>query len=365
MSPVYECRGLADLTESDLEVWQRLQRDQPVLDQPFLAREFATAAHQFCAPVEVVLVRQGGRTVGLIPFQRRGRRRAVPIADGMNEYQSFLLDDSVTVQPKDWMSAAKLSEFGFDHIALDNASELRQQAHTVGPCPFADLSQGFDAYCENLKQRGSRTVRETQRKRRKLARELGDTRFELRSDCEEGFDALVRWKQAQHQRTNVYDTFAHDSVVEFLRHVWQTRTSGFSGFLCTLHAGDSLVAVHLGIRTKRVAHMWFPAYDRELQNYSPGLVMLLEMSEALAEDGIERLDFGPGPQRYKRSLATGSYDVGIGEITANSCSRWLKQTWRSARQSLKNHGAANWLKSPTKWIHPFRQKQTLDSSSHS
>lgn len=365
MSLVYECRGLNDLTARDLEVWRRLQRDQPVLDQPFLTWEFAIAAHQFRAPVEVILAKQAGETVGLILFQRRGRRRAVPIADGMNEYQAFLLDDNVSIQPSAWMPAAKLSEFGFDHIALNNASELRQQPHTVGPCPLADLSQGFDTYCETLKQRGSRTIRETQRKQRKLARELGDTRFELRSDCDEAFDALIRWKQAQHQRTDVYDTFAHDSVVEFLRHVWQTRTSGFAGFLCTLHVGDKLAAVHLGIRTERVAHMWFPAYDNDLQNYSPGLIMLLEMSKALAEDGIERLDFGPGPQRYKRSLATGSYDVGIGEITANPCSRWLKQTWRGARQSLKNHGVADWLKSPAKWLNAFRQKQTFDSSSHS
>jgi CelD/BcsL family acetyltransferase involved in cellulose biosynthesis len=361
MTLSYDCRKLAELTSEHRDAWRRLQLDQPHLDQPFLCLEFAEAADEFRGCVEVAIATLDGKTVGLVPFHRVGKRRAVPLADGMNEYQALIVDANADLNQRQWMAAAGLGEYCFDHLALVNARN-RATSHTTGPCPFADLSGGFDNYCETLKQRGSRTIRETLRKQRKLSREIGEVRFQLETDSTEAFDALIRWKQTQHKRTDVYDTFAHDSVIDFLRRVWKTQTPQFSGFLCTLHAGDSLVAVHLGIRTSRVAHMWFPAYDADLQNYSPGLVMMQEMTKALADQGIQRLDFGPGPQRYKRSLATDAYDVGIGEITANPCTRWLKQRWRVARQNLKNRGLGNWLRSPAKWLHTLRQRQAFDTA---
>lgn len=382
----YECRKLEELTDTQRAAWRRLQASQTHLDQPFLSWEFAKAADEFRGSVEVIVATRGPAhgardaaakdpaakdsanggsdsedtsVVALFPFHRVSRHQAVPIADGMNEYQAFLTEEGAELDQKQWMAAARLSEYSFDHIDLSQAS-LRAASHTTGPCPFADLSGGFDDYCATLRERGSRTNRETSRKQRKLAREIGDVRFELETDSVQAFDALVHWKQAQHKRTDVYDTFSHESVVEFLRQVWQTRTPHFRGFLCSLYAEDKLVAVHLGIRTQRVAHMWFPTYDPELQRYSPGLVMLQEMTRSLAEEGIQRLDFGPGPQRYKRSLATGSYDVGIGEFTANACSRWLKQTWRVARRTLKEQVVPDWLKAPAQWLHAFRQRRTFN-----
>lgn len=356
----YACQEIDALSSEQRAAWSRLQQSQLHLNQPFLSLEFAEAANEFRGAVEVLTASQTGQTVALLPFHRQGKNRAVPIAPGMNEYQAILREDSTEVDLPSWLSAASLKEFCFDHMRA-NERPFGVAAHKTGPCPVADLSCGFEAYCSKLQQRGSRTMRETSRKRRKLEREVGEVRFQLASSNSGAFDALVRWKQAQHKSTNVYDTFSHQGVISFLDKIRRTETDNFTGALSALYAGDQLVAVHLGLRTSQIAHMWIPTYDKNFARFSPGAIMLAEMTKALAECGVQRLDFGPGSQRYKQSFSTDSYPVSIGEFVHSPYQRWLKRHYRQAKQSLKESWFSEWLRAPTRWLHARSQFRTFRS----
>lgn len=361
MTLLFDCIAFDELDAEKLQAWRRFQAATAHLDQPFLSWEYVAAANAHRGRVEVLVATEKGATVALLPFHRDARTRAVPVAGGMNEFQAVLRDPATTIDLAGWLAAGGLRSLAFDHLVTSD-EEFSGEFHVTGPCPYADLSHGFDHYSNELQQRGSRTVRETQRKKRKMCRELGEVRFELSSEDPDVFRALLEWKQEQHKRTGVYDTFSHDSVTRFLEAVWHSRGDGFSGFLCALYAGDNLLATHLGIRTSRVAHMWFPAYSPDFQRNSPGLIMLLDMAEALAAIGVQRLDFGPGPQRYKQSLASGSYDVAIGEVVANPLVRWFRAGTRRAKQTLRESAVADWLKVPTQWVHKQQQRQLFTKS---
>ena len=67
----------------------------------------------------------------------------------------------------------------------------------------------------------------------------------------------------------------------------------FQGVLSGLYIGEKLVAAHFGMRSRRVLHWWFPAYDPELGKYSPGAQLLLELSRAAVY--VPPIGAGTGP----------------------------------------------------------------------
>src|SRR5690606_1093478 len=64
-----------------------------------------------------------------------------------------------------------------------------------------------------------------------------------------------------------------------------------------------------------VLHSWFPVYSHEYQQYSPGMILLLEMVRTAAEHGIRSIDLGKGMSMYKRRFMSHSIEV------AEGCSR--------------------------------------------
>lgn len=61
-----------------------------------------------------------------------------------------------------------------------------------------------------------------------------------------------------------------------------------------------------GIRTDGTIVMLWTGYDAAYENYSPGLVALVRMLEALMAEGIRIVDFGVGDWAYKQRLSSTS-----------------------------------------------------------
>ena len=88
----------------------------------------------------------------------------------------------------------------------------------------------------------------------------------------------------------------------------------FAGMLSSVYAGDRLAAVHFGMRSHAVWHWWFPTYDLDLDKYSPGLILLLELARQAPGLGLIRLDLGRGHARYKTAFASGATPLIEGSI---------------------------------------------------
>ena len=68
---------------------------------------------------------------------------------------------------------------------------------------------------------------------------------------------LIKWKRHQYHRTGVADVFARRWTNALLERIHATRSGMFAGVLSTLSAGDSIVAMHMGMRSASVLHCGF------------------------------------------------------------------------------------------------------------
>jgi CelD/BcsL family acetyltransferase involved in cellulose biosynthesis len=99
-----------------------------------------------------------------------------------------------------------------------------------------------------------------------------------------------------------------------------------------------VAALHLGLRSGEVWHSWFPAYNPDLDRYSPGLVLMLELAAAAPALGIREIDLGKGEARYKLALATGSVPLNEGSVGARPLSAVSARAQAAARRALRAAG---------------------------
>jgi CelD/BcsL family acetyltransferase involved in cellulose biosynthesis len=121
---------------------------------------------------------------------------------------------------------------------------------------------------------------------------------------------VFAWKSDQCRRTGVFDFFQLSWTRELVARILSEDTPHFAGRLSALYAGDQLLAAHMGMRSERVWHWWFPVYDQAAGKYSPGGILLLRVAEAAAAEGALALDLGKGDDPYKQSFADSDAPIG-------------------------------------------------------
>jgi CelD/BcsL family acetyltransferase involved in cellulose biosynthesis len=214
---------------------------------------------------------------------------------------------------KDLIGASGLRAWEFDHVVAAQR-EFERFAHTRATSPVIEISSDLEALLQERHAAGVREIRAALRKMRKLEREHGDLRFVPHETAPEALATLLRWKQQQYLQTGVVDVLARPWVRQTLELAHATHDEGFAGLLSLLYAGDTLVAAHLGLRSRRVWHYWFPAYDPRFARYSPGIALLLKMVEHASALGIGSIDLGKGDARYKSSLANTTVPLVEGRV---------------------------------------------------
>ena len=181
---------------------------------------------------------------------------------------------------------------------------------------MADLSDGHDHYLERVRASSKDVLAQVARRRRKLAREVGDVTLEWQTDDSAVLDTLFEWKSAQYRETGVWDRFDQPWIVDVVRALASTRKAALTGLLSTLRADGEPVAVHFGLLGPDRVAWWFPAYNAKFARYSPGLILLLDLIAVAAARGITLVDLGRGEHHYKLRVATGAYEVAEGSVPA-------------------------------------------------
>jgi CelD/BcsL family acetyltransferase involved in cellulose biosynthesis len=148
--------------------------------------------------------------------------------------------------------------------------------------------------------------------------------------------------------------FQFEWIRSLLQHLLKQDTPGLRGLFSGLYAGDRLVAAHIGMTSHHVLHWWFPAYDRELSKYSPGLGLILKMAEEASARGITRFDFGKGDEDYKVKLASDSDQVAEGSVDRNLGSRLFRRSWQVTRDWVKSSPLHGPTKAPLRWLRRMR-----------
>ncbi len=318
----------------ELARWSELQRARPLYRSPFFRPEF-TAAVARVRHVRVAVIEDAGSVVGFFPFEVGRRRRARPAGWPFSDYHGAVLDERAEIQPRELLRACGLAAWSFDHLPAA-LTAFDPYVLARGGSPYLDLSAGFEPYLEGRRARSD--VRGGLRKARKLAREVGPLRLVADSDAPQLLARTIEWKRRQYAETGVRDVLADTSARDLLRHVHAARGARFAGALSVLYAGDVVAALDFGLRSGPVWHSWFPVYNPELDRYSPGLVLLLELAEAAPALGIGEIDLGKGEARYKQALATGSVRLHEGCVGARPLSTLAARARASARRRLRAVG---------------------------
>lgn len=337
------------LEDSQLEAWSAARQCQSAFDSPFLAPEFALAVAEVRDDVEVAQFDDGQ---AWLAYQRQGRT-AVPVGGRLSDYQALLARPEWPGVGGELVASCALDCWRFDHL-LDPQGRFAAQTRFRDESPYLDLSAGFAEYRAARLDEGHRELRETERKGRRLERELGELEFRWHDPTPEAFAALLDWKSAQYRRSRITDVFSFPWTARLLR-LLAERRDGVRGELASLRAGGRLLAVHYGLRERGVLHYWFPAYDPERAEGSPGRVLLWELIRRAPDEGVRKLDLGRGVSRQKSSLMSGATPVGIGEVERRAWRRVVVGSWRRAREWLRTSPLRGPLRLPARAAYRLKE----------
>ena len=306
-------RITADELDSGLIArWRALQGAESGYRSPFFSVEFLQIVAHHRRDVEIGLLRDGPAITGFLPFHRRPGGRGVPLAGPIADYQGLLGRAPGGLRPAEMLGACGLSHYDYDH-ALGSSTIFREAAFRRTASPLIELGGGFDGW-HGARRKATSAIRNTERKMRKMDREIGPLRFDPDSRDPAAWDSLTGWKRAALADKGVALILDTPWVQGVTGDIRATEGPGLAGRLSTLHAGDRLVAVHFGMRSDRAWHWWFPAFDPAMSAYSPGLALLLMCARQAAAEGLDELDLGRGTERYKREFASGARDLCEGSL---------------------------------------------------
>ncbi|MFD3538587.1 GNAT family N-acetyltransferase [Streptomyces sp. NPDC058662] len=303
----------AELSATDVEVWGELRAGTAPVANPFMSPQFCQSVGRVRPGARVAVVRRGGEPVGFFPFERGrwGRGRAIGL--GVSDCQGAVLRPDLRLDPRELLRASSLAVWEYNH--LESGQDLFLPFATGRfASPVVDLPGGYAPYENLLRTRSRKFLKSTLAQDRRLGRQVGPLRFVFDERNPAALRTLMGWKSAQYRRTGRRDRFAQDWILNLVRILADTSAPACSGVLSVLYAGDRPVAAHFGLRSRTVLSCWFPAYDRTLAKFSPGLVLHLRMIEAAAAAGIDMLDFGRGDAAYKDSLKTRELTVHEGAL---------------------------------------------------
>jgi len=106
--------------------------------------------------------------------------------------------------------------------------------------------------------------------------------------------------------------------------------------LAVLYAGDSVVAAHLGLASRRTLAWWFPVYDPTYAEFSPGLVMLVDLARTMGDHGLSVLDLGKGSEPYKDRLSNTAIEVLSGSMAQSRLSQSMYTARRWPGEQMMN-----------------------------
>lgn len=298
---------VSDLGALERARWSALRQANPLLGSPYFDLRFMDVAGEIAPGAAVAVIRRGDEIEGFLPFQRRGAL-IQPLAAPMSDIHGLIAPADTTLS-----LATVLRKLGADRARVSGLIGPAASGLSVRYAMAADVSGGFAAYEAG---RSAAFLKDKRRRLRALERDHGAVRFTFDRPTPDMLDQIVAGKRQQLRRTHQYDIFSCGWTGALLHRLADADDADFGLKLAVLRAGDVIVAAELGMTSGERHHLWFPIYDTAYARYSPGSLMTLETLRAAAEQGINRVDFGPGGEAYKRDFAEPAEPVFEGMIQA-------------------------------------------------
>lgn len=297
MSVSYKIILPSELNSQHLSIWRTIQSRNQMLASPYFSPEFTQIMGRVRKDVRIAIIENYGKPVGFFPYQRAFLGCGKPVGGPLSDYHGVICEQHSDWNPIDLMDCADLITWEFDHL-VDCSGKFSSYISTNTTSPQINLSIGF----ENYKKLINGGPSNFERKMRKLEKEIGEIKFTFHDTNKDSLNYLFKWKSHQYRANKLPDAFNANWTRNLIHEVMSTQTESFSGVCSVLQAGNQTIAIHAGMRSQKMLHWWFPAYDRAYEKYSPGIILLFQIVKAISGIGINLIDLGKGDDRYKRSV---------------------------------------------------------------
>jgi CelD/BcsL family acetyltransferase involved in cellulose biosynthesis len=296
--------------------WDDLVRAMP-RPSPFLLHGWLA---EWCrhygdgAELQVHVARHGGRLVGALPLVLR-RRAGLRVASFMGGPESVLPDVLLAAGEGSEVCEALASELGesagdvvdFHGLPAESriATALGHRLDVIQriEAPVLDLTDGWDAV---YRAKTTSKKRSLHRRRRRQLAGLGPVDVavarspdELGPALEEAFALHARRWAGRPDGSG----FASTTGRRFHRATLARLAAIDVARIVTLRVAGRAVAFHYYFALEGCMYVHRLAFDPMLARFSPGLVNTLDAIEAAAHEGLRKVEFLGGDERYKVELA--------------------------------------------------------------
>jgi CelD/BcsL family acetyltransferase involved in cellulose biosynthesis len=310
----YRFKPFATLNKDEISLWRRLQAAHEHLDSPFYRPEFTEAMHHIHGNVETCVLLEKGLPVGFFPFQRTNATSGKPVGQSLNECQGVIAPLHARPNPADLMQACGINAWDFERVAK-NQVWCQAYAKAEHKHFSADLKEGFERYANVLRNRGTLEMREADRLKQKIDREVGEVRIEVNTHIDEMWHQMLNWKGQQAKITGAKNALAVEANATFFRETLKSPDLGYQGIIAGLYAGRQLLAVDAGLRSNHVVHHLWWSCDPGFARFAPAQVLRYCFYQWAASNKIRRIDLGRTPEDYKAALATSETTFQEGSVT--------------------------------------------------
>jgi CelD/BcsL family acetyltransferase involved in cellulose biosynthesis len=252
------------LNKNDWSRWQQIQKNNPLLANPYFCPEFTQLVATVRDDVYIAILRRREQIVGFFPFQRWSHRYARPVAGPLSDYQGLIIEPGMDINPLEVIKKCGLQRWEFDHLLVQQTGFSPYWTQTT-VSSIIDLSQGFEAYHQARLREHSKRFKQIARSARQMAKEVGELRYESHVTDRSVLHQLLEWKSEQCHRTDMTDIFGFQWARKLVEQIQQTQTQSFAGVLSVIYAGQNLVAAHMGMRSETIWHYWFPSYNHNFK----------------------------------------------------------------------------------------------------
>jgi CelD/BcsL family acetyltransferase involved in cellulose biosynthesis len=306
--------------------WRRLAEQQST-PAPFQAPEMlAIWARQYGdagEPVTVV-VRDRGVPVLIWPLLLK-RRALIRVATGagapFSQYDEVLLRPGTDPDAAMKTALAALSKavrpdlIFLERVRADSALNACLAGKTptaaVEAAPYADLSQGVEAFMATLKTRAARQ----QRKRMKHAEQRGVT-FEIADDPATAVAWLAEamalkrdWLRSTGRISRAFASSELESLIADLATAFAAPGAMPRMLVSRVGFDGKTAAIEMGFRERSSYHLYLGAFAPEFAKLGPGNILTQRMLEWCAANGVARYDMLAPRTRNKGEWQSGEVAV--------------------------------------------------------
>lgn len=329
------------LDQNLISVWEGIRANDSAYTHPHFSPHFVVAAARSIPNVKVAVVYDNDSPVGFFPFQHTGQV-GWPAAYPFNETHGLVHRPDLEIEAKELCREAGLGAWHFDHLPSEQQwSQPYQRAYD--DAAWIELPEDHEAYLESRRASGTSQLKQADRKRRKVAREVGPVRYVDQIRDPKAIESLIAWKHTQTLGSKSGKVFESDHTKTLLSDILAIEQPNVSGKLSGLYAGDRLIALHLGMRCRSTYVSMIPAHDPEFAAYSPGLILHLEMIQVACEQSVTDIDLGRGINRVKAALMTSTRKLAIGSIDCRPFRKLATNSWYWLRSYAHSSKVGNRL----------------------